>query len=51
MDIIAVQREAIRSAENDGIVFIDEIDKIAARDGGMGAGVSDNSPLTMPRKP
>ncbi len=35
-----IQREAIRSAENDGIVFIDEIDKIAARDGGMGAGVS-----------
>ncbi|MDX3930158.1 MAG: ATP-dependent protease ATPase subunit HslU [Shinella sp.] len=35
-----ISREAIRSAENDGIVFIDEIDKIAARDGGMGAGVS-----------
>ena len=28
------------SAENDGIVFLDEIDKIAARDGGIGAGVS-----------
>ena len=26
--------------QNDGIVFLDEIDKIAARDGGMGAGVS-----------
>lgn len=35
-----IQREAIRSAENDGIVFLDEIDKIAARDGGIGAGVS-----------
>ncbi|QRM53689.1 ATP-dependent protease ATPase subunit HslU [Sinorhizobium sp. BG8] len=35
-----IQREAVRSVENDGIVFLDEIDKIAARDGGMGAGVS-----------
>lgn len=35
-----IQREAVRSAENDGIVFLDEIDKIAARDGGIGAGVS-----------
>lgn len=35
-----IQREAIRSAENDGIVFLDEIDKIANREGGMGAGVS-----------
>ncbi|MGF0539723.1 ATP-dependent protease ATPase subunit HslU [Agrobacterium sp. ES01] len=35
-----IQRDAIRSVENDGIVFLDEIDKIAARDGGMGAGVS-----------
>src|SRR5204862_5109712 len=25
---------------NDGIVFLDEIDKIASREGGMGAGVS-----------
>jgi ATP-dependent HslUV protease ATP-binding subunit HslU len=30
----------VRSAENDGIVFLDEIDKIATRDGGVGAGVS-----------
>ena len=35
-----IAREAVRSVENDGIVFLDEIDKIAARDGGMGAGVS-----------
>lgn len=35
-----IQREAVRAVENDGIVFLDEIDKIAARDGGMGAGVS-----------
>ncbi|MGV8939868.1 MAG: ATP-dependent protease ATPase subunit HslU [Allorhizobium sp.] len=35
-----IQREAVRSVENDGIVFLDEIDKIAARDGGVGAGVS-----------
>ena len=40
LDNEQIQREAVRSAENDGIVFIDEIDKIAARDGGMGAGVS-----------
>lgn len=40
LDMEQIQREAVRSAENDGIVFIDEIDKIAARDGGMGAGVS-----------
>ena len=35
-----IQREAIRSVENDGIVFLDEIDKIAASDGRYGAGVS-----------
>ena len=40
IDNEVIQREAVRSAENDGIVFLDEIDKIAARDGGMGAGVS-----------
>ena len=31
---------ALQSAQDDGIVFLDEIDKIAARDGGLGAGVS-----------
>jgi ATP-dependent HslUV protease ATP-binding subunit HslU len=35
-----ITREAIRSAENDGIVFLDEIDKIAASEGRFGAGVS-----------
>ena len=40
IDNDVIQREAVRSVENDGIVFLDEIDKIAARDGGMGAGVS-----------
>ena len=40
IDAELIQRDAIRSVENDGIVFLDEIDKIAARDGGMGAGVS-----------
>jgi ATP-dependent HslUV protease ATP-binding subunit HslU len=35
-----ITREAIRSAENDGIVFLDEIDKIAAGEGRFGAGVS-----------
>ncbi|MDK1387319.1 ATP-dependent protease ATPase subunit HslU [Sinorhizobium sp. 7-81] len=40
LDTEQIQREAVSAAENDGIVFLDEIDKIAARDGGMGAGVS-----------
>lgn len=40
LDNELIQREAVKSTENDGIVFLDEIDKIAARDGGMGAGVS-----------
>ncbi|MCA1407144.1 ATP-dependent protease ATPase subunit HslU [Ensifer sp. IC3342] len=40
LDNEQIQREALSAAENDGIVFLDEIDKIAARDGGMGAGVS-----------
>jgi ATP-dependent HslUV protease ATP-binding subunit HslU len=32
--------EAIKSVENNGIVFLDEIDKITARDGRVGADVS-----------
>ncbi|MDR6631786.1 ATP-dependent HslUV protease ATP-binding subunit HslU [Phyllobacterium sp. 1468] len=40
LDQDQITQEALRSAEDDGIVFLDEIDKIAARDGGMGAGVS-----------
>ena len=40
LDEDAVVQQALSNAENDGIVFLDEIDKIAARDGGMGAGVS-----------
>lgn len=40
LDQDQIVQEALRAAENDGIVFIDEIDKIAAREGGMGAGVS-----------
>ncbi|MBD8556805.1 ATP-dependent protease ATPase subunit HslU [Rhizobium sp. CFBP 8762] len=40
LDAEQINREAVRSVENDGIVFLDEIDKIAAREGGMGAGVS-----------
>ena len=40
IDQDAVQEEAIRRAEQDGIVFIDEIDKIAGRRGGFGPDVS-----------
>ena len=40
IDMDQINREAVRAAEDDGIVFLDEIDKIAARDGGVGAGVS-----------
>ena len=40
IDQDAVPEEAIRRAEQDGIVFIDEIDKIAGRRGGSGPDVS-----------
>ncbi|EDQ35266.1 ATP-dependent protease HslVU, ATPase subunit [Hoeflea phototrophica DFL-43] len=40
LDMDQIHQEALKSAEDDGIVFIDEIDKIANREGGMGAGVS-----------
>jgi ATP-dependent HslUV protease ATP-binding subunit HslU len=40
LDDDQVVQEAMRSAENDGIVFVDEIDKIAASEGRYGAGVS-----------
>ncbi|MCP4319917.1 MAG: ATP-dependent protease ATPase subunit HslU [Hyphomicrobiales bacterium] len=40
LDQDQINQEAMTIAQNDGIVFLDEIDKIAARDGGMGAGVS-----------
>jgi ATP-dependent HslUV protease ATP-binding subunit HslU len=40
LDQDEVVQRALSSTENDGIVFLDEIDKIAARDGGIGAGVS-----------
>jgi ATP-dependent HslUV protease ATP-binding subunit HslU len=40
LDQDEVVQKALSSTENDGIVFLDEIDKIAARDGGLGAGVS-----------
>ena len=40
IDQDAVQEEAIRRAEQDGIVFIDEIAKIAGRRGGSGPDVS-----------
>ena len=38
-----VQREAVTRAESSGIVFIDEIDKIASRDGGKGGAGPDVS--------
>ena len=41
LDLEQVTAEALELAQNEGIVFIDEIDKIAGRSGGgMGAGVS-----------
>jgi ATP-dependent HslUV protease ATP-binding subunit HslU len=40
LDNDEVIHKAIQATENDGIVFLDEIDKIAAREGGIGAGVS-----------
>ncbi len=40
LDHDQIVREAVRAAENDGIVFLDEIDKIASRENGIGAGVS-----------
>ncbi len=40
LDQEAITAEALSATQNDGIVFLDEIDKIAAREGAMGAGVS-----------
>ncbi len=40
LDNEEVTQEAIAAAENDGIVFIDEIDKICVREGRMGGDVS-----------
>lgn len=40
IDIDAVHAEAIRRAENEGIIFIDEIDKIAGKGNGSGPDVS-----------
>ncbi len=40
LDQEAVVQEAIRQVENNGIVFLDEIDKIAGREGRTGADVS-----------
>jgi ATP-dependent HslUV protease ATP-binding subunit HslU len=34
IDMDAVTKEAIRRAEQDGIIFIDELDKVAGREGG-----------------
>jgi ATP-dependent HslUV protease ATP-binding subunit HslU len=40
LDTDQLTQEAIRIVENNGIVFLDEIDKICARDGRIGADVS-----------
>jgi ATP-dependent HslUV protease ATP-binding subunit HslU len=40
LDQDSLVQEAIRSVENNGIVFLDEIDKICAREGTRGADVS-----------
>ena len=40
LDTDQLTQEAIRAVENNGIVFLDEIDKICARDGRIGADVS-----------
>ncbi|MEM8795246.1 MAG: ATP-dependent protease ATPase subunit HslU [Pseudomonadota bacterium] len=40
LDDDQVVAEALQSVENDGIVFLDEIDKIAVRDGARGGDVS-----------
>jgi ATP-dependent HslUV protease ATP-binding subunit HslU len=40
LDTDQLTQEAIRNVENNGIVFLDEIDKICARDGRAGADVS-----------
>jgi ATP-dependent HslUV protease ATP-binding subunit HslU len=40
LDMDAVAKEAVRRVEQSGIIFIDEIDKIASREGGGGPDVS-----------
>jgi ATP-dependent HslUV protease ATP-binding subunit HslU len=40
VDMDAVKREALRRAGQNGIIFIDEIDKVAGRDGSRGPDVS-----------
>ncbi len=40
VDMERVTKEAIRRAEQSGIIFIDELDKIAGREGGRGPDVS-----------
>jgi len=40
IDRTAMQREAVNRAEQTGIIFLDELDKVAGKDGGSGPDVS-----------
>jgi ATP-dependent HslUV protease ATP-binding subunit HslU len=43
LDTDALSREALEKAQEDGIIFLDEIDKVVAKGGGSGSGSPDVS--------